>query len=429
MEVVVKHGTTSRKDRLHQLFELARSYRNITMTELAAHMGRSPSNILRQGDNPKLDLIIGLATCLDWTTDEVATFIWSGTTQRDIDIRNGTTASGNLADVPFERLQEQARQAREEGCLAILGRTVDQMSRTASTVQERASALLHHAILAAISGDPCDQEIAGQKLVRTDQLPDEFKLLGLAQIAQAKLSLGRLGDANDHAKAVIRYTQDIVFDLNDDINHSKCEARAAAQEVRGHLACRQLGRPIGRWNVNAEACHRDTYQAVEWLERSKGNAPSTDCEASLIRCNSALLELDVSMENISAEKALTSLRDEISDDLPSNREMIESKGWACVYGADIAIRFLPFSEDQQRSVAVFSEKGFEIAEKIDCWQLRERLLTLDYEGHKLLEADSKTKVQRVIDDEDVRLITSTMRRFPNFRPIGLDILTDSELIT
>ena len=423
----MNNTTTNRRDRLHQLFELARSYRNLTLSELAARMDRSPSNILRQGDNPKLDLIIGLANCLDWTIDEVTRFIWSGKSTAKIDHQGTPASSGPIASLSFANLENRARQAREEGRLGALIETVDQMQKSAKTVKQRASVLLSRAIIAAASGNPSQQEHAGQQLVIDERLPQEFKLMGLAQIAQANLSLGRLSAANDHAKAVIRHTQDLVFDIDDEVTCEKYRARAAAQEVRGHLACRQLNRPIGRWKVNTAACRRDASQARRWLDGTYDEVRPDHITASITRCNAALTELDVALGNMQADDAVAMLQSQISEQVPLHHDLVESLGWVCVYGADIAMRFMSPSRQQQCSLGTFSEKGFELADRIDGWQLRERLLTLDYEGNKILESEQKKRITRIIDNDDVRLINSTMRRFPNFRSIGLDILTNSEL--
>ena len=423
----MNNATANRRDRLHQLFELARSYRNLTLSELAARMDRSPSNILRQGDNPKLDLIIGLANCLDWTIDEVTHFIWNGTSTAKVNDQGTTTRSGHTANLSFSNLQNRARQAREEGRLGVLIETVDQMQKSAKTVKQRASVLLSRAIIAAASGNPSHQEHAGQQLVMNERIPQEFKLMGLAQIAQANLSLGRLSAANDHAKSVIRHTQDLAFDIEDPVICDKYKARTAAQEVRGHLACRQLNRPIGRWKVNTVACRRDAFQAKRWLDKTFNEVRPDHITASITRCNAALTELDVALGNIQAADAVAMLQSQISEQMPLHHDLIESLGWVCIYGADIAMRFMPTSHEQQRSLGAFSEKGFELADKIDSWQLRERLLTLDYEGNKMLESEQQETITRIIDNDDVHLINSTMRRFPNFRKIGLEILTNSEL--
>ncbi|MCH2137048.1 MAG: hypothetical protein MK101_10800, partial [Phycisphaerales bacterium] len=75
--------------------------------------------------------------------------------------------------------------------------------------------------------------------------------------------------------------------------------------------------------------------------------------------------------------------------------------------------------EQQRLLAMLSNKAIEIADRLDNWSMRERIFSLQYCSS---QKNSTSSPPMLIDTEDARLITGTMGRFPQFRSTGWALL-------
>ncbi|HMQ16304.1 MAG TPA: hypothetical protein PKC49_10045, partial [Phycisphaerae bacterium] len=71
-------NAAQRKERLHNLIDVTLKYRASSKTDLAQFLGRDNSRLYPDTDNPKLDLIVGLAQALDWPVDAVVDYVWNG---------------------------------------------------------------------------------------------------------------------------------------------------------------------------------------------------------------------------------------------------------------------------------------------------------------------------------------------------------------
>jgi len=99
-------GTSDeRKGRLHKLIELALTYRSTTRTKLAELLQRDKSRLYPDTDNPRLDLLLGLAEVLDWPIEAVVDYLRYGPGQsRPIRSRDD-----------YARLDQQLRAAYQKG--------------------------------------------------------------------------------------------------------------------------------------------------------------------------------------------------------------------------------------------------------------------------------------------------------------------------
>ena len=66
-------------------------------------------------------------------------------------------------------------------------------------------------------------------------------------------------------------------------------------------------------------------------------------------------------------------------------------------------------------MALFTNKADEIANRLDNWSMRERVFTLQHAGHQRFIGWTGQPIPMTIDSEDIRMITGTMGRFPQFR--------------
>jgi len=114
-----------------------------------------------------------------------------------------------------------------------------------------------------------------------------------------------------------------------------------------------------------------------------------------------------------------------SDGLVGDR--LESFGWWCIFGCDIAFRHFS-AGDLQRHVAVFTNKGYEIADRLNNWAMRERLFTMEFARRQRLNELAGLDVEWTIDSEEVRVIVGTMGRFPLFKSTGWKILQSATII-
>jgi hypothetical protein len=148
-------------------------------------------------------------------------------------------------------------------------------------------------------------------------------------------------------------------------------------------------------------------------------------------CAGAILETEVELGLTDAQSAVRRLLDglenvlDTSDGLVGDR--LESYGWWCVFGCDIALRHFS-GGDLQRNVAIFTNKGYEIADRLDNWAMRERLFTMEFLRRQRLNELAGLAVEWTIDDEDVRIIVGTMGRFPLFKSTGWKILQSATII-
>jgi hypothetical protein len=103
-------------------------------------------------------------------------------------------------------------------------------------------------------------------------------------------------------------------------------------------------------------------------------------------------------------------------------DWLESWGWWCIFGCNVALRH--FAEDEiSMRMAIFTNKAMEIADRLENWSLRERAFQMDLERHERLVNEPW-----VLDDEEVRILAGTMGRFPNFRAAGWRILNEARFI-
>src|SRR5262249_41590283 len=71
-------------------------------------------------------------------------------------------------------------------------------------------------------------------------------------------------------------------------------------------------------------------------------------------------------------------------DASADTALLEGHGWTCVAGASMAVRHLHDESEQERALAILSNKADEIAGVVDCWALRERVLEIELDRRERL---------------------------------------------
>ena len=109
-------------------------------------------------------------------------------------------------------------------------------------------------------------------------------------------------------------------------------------------------------------------------------------------------------------------------------DWIESWGWWCIFGCNIALRHVQNERTLQQYMAVFTNKAQEIADHLDNWAMRERVFTMEYARRQRFQDWTGIASEWTIDQDDVRVVTGTMGRFPAFRETGWEILQTAKVI-
>ncbi|MDP7574066.1 MAG: hypothetical protein QF723_03040, partial [Phycisphaerales bacterium] len=74
-------------------------------------------------------------------------------------------------------------------------------------------------------------------------------------------------------------------------------------------------------------------------------------------------------------------------------------------------------------------KADEIADRLDNWAMRERVFSIQFDGHRRFIGWTGQNTPLTIDTDDIRMITGTMGRFPQFRDIGWNMLESANMVT
>ena len=144
-----------------------------------------------------------------------------------------------------------------------------------------------------------------------------------------------------------------------------------------------------------------------------------------------MLEPDVELGQISAQDAVAKLLkglDAVVDiDAQPSGDLLESYGWWCIFGCDLSLRHFE-GGDLQRHMAVFTNKGYEIADRLNNWAMRERLFSMEFIQRQRLNELAGFPVEWTIDSEEVKVIVGTLGRFPSFRSTGWKILQTATVV-
>lgn len=409
--------TLQRKDRLHELLDLARVYRGWTQTDLARALNRDRSRLYADIDNPKLDMIVALADVLEWPVDSVVEFLWAGL---------APPADASRLPGTFEELDETALKSLMDGDYSTTLRLARQLHELAETPEQRAHAYRRECAAWDALGRYTKALFTIQQALRQPGLPTDLRHVLQVNLANAYYTLNDLQPAFGLSQALVNW-----FDQHPPTARRCRVTQAFAYYVRGSVY-RQL------MSAEPESVVRYAYHAREDLRTARGlhevlaSEFSRDDLAGVGHtCAGALIEVEAELGERAPDAAIEALLDglnAITDVTNEPRgDWLESYGWWCVFGGSLAMRHLNGQRLQFVS-DVFAEKLLEIGDQLNNWAFRERALTLRYQTNQILSQRSGLKLDLTIDDQDVRLIAGAMGRFPAFRGLGWEILRTSKVI-
>jgi hypothetical protein len=411
---------TERRSRLEEVLFVAQAYRGWSRKQLAHALGRDPSNLVPPSGLPKVDLVAELARVLDWSIEKVVSSFL------DVDLPPGP--DGAEAEVPdeFDALEAASKRAASEA-----------RHRPAVRLARRAYALARDDEQRAIA---CTRESCGwDGLGRYDKAMEASKrgLAGAAPRARRRQMQANLASEYYTLGGHLE-SRSLAGDLIGQFGVAPPRSRidrvtaALASYVRGNSS-RQLmmihpdsAEELARRTVDDLQRARDAYLAL---------ADDFDCESYrgvAHTCEGGILEAEVQLGRHAPEDALAafSARLEALTDPGDchDADWLESYGWWCIYGSNVAMRHLNGQRDVQQAIAVFTNKADEIAERTNNWAMRERVITLDFCRRVRLAEWVDMETDWSIDNEDVRVIAGTMGRFPAFHKVGWEILRRARIV-
>ncbi|MDA1007675.1 MAG: hypothetical protein O2800_01535 [Planctomycetota bacterium] len=397
------------REKLAQLVSLAKVYRGWNRHQMAGALNREASKMVPASGNPKLDLVFALSEALDWTVGEVAEIL-----------RPGRLAGQDARTI--QELDGEAIEAHRIGNWKAMEHLAELMASRAETGRERA--LAANRLAGAFDGQGrYTRSLAAVQAGLSEQgVPSNLRTMLQVNLANAHAMLWHLLEARSVASDLVtRFAEFAPEGRFDRV------AQAFAYSIRGNAGrrCIQQDPQSGESHARGAMIDLDTAASLYTelardFDDSSYIAIANTCRGGTLECESmlGLVDHDIALAKISA--ALEAVVDPSS----VSGDQLESYGWWCVYGCNIALRHLS-ADECQRAIAVYANKSAEIAETLDNWSLRERTFTMDW--MRRMESGTVSE-DWVLDDEDIRIIAGTMGRFPHFRETGWKILEQAGVL-
>jgi hypothetical protein len=405
-----------RRRRMAQLLDLAQTYKGWTRKDLARSLGRDPTKLIPGSGVPKLDLVVDLANVLDWPVDDVVDYLWS---------TNGTAEAATTGD-DFDAIDDAARRAHRSGRYAEMISLAERAFEVAETPEQRARACNREAGGWDGLGRYSNTLKAIQRGLSQSPVSPEYRRMLQSNLANAYYSIWSLIEAKSIAGDLLyAYREEPPVTVRDR------KTQAFAHYVVGHTLRRMMGVEPQRLAEFAIAAERHLSEAEQLYQCLAVELDDESFNGIANTCAGGLIETNVALGRQPAAEAL----EQLSDGLESVRDLdglvgdrLESYGWWCIFGCNIALRHLDDERVLQQFMAVFTNKADEIAERLDNWCMRERVFTMDHARWERAVGCTGFDIPRVVDEDDVRIITGTMARFPTFRDTGWRILRSARVV-
>jgi hypothetical protein len=272
-------------------------------------------------------------------------------------------------------------------------------------------------------GRATDALEAIQDGLRLSAVSPERRRMMQSNLANAYYSLWRVLEARSIAADLLEW-----YEARPPQTIRDRKTEAFAYYVRGHASRRSLTAEPDLAPVHAVRAKRDLSAAIERYEQLALEMGDASFSGIAATCRGGLLEVEALCGDLDPKRALERLQEGLADldDTPGDR--LESVGWWCVFGCNVALRTIEDESVLQRAMAIFTMKGEEIAERLDSWPLRERVFTAEHSHRVRGRQGDAFSPPMLIDDLDIRTITGTMARFPNFRATGWSILQEADVV-
>lgn len=405
----------ARKQRLHHLIDLARASKGWSRARLAKALGRDATKVYPESGNPKADFLMRLAEVLGWPVGDLMEMVWGEGGLPDIE---GKPSS-------FDELHAEGRRAHAQGEYDKLVEISRAMYDAADTEGQRAFACAFEASGWDGLGRYVQEARAAQRGLQHELKPTLRNILR-ADLANAWYSLWDLTPALGTADLLVRH-----YEQNPPENRRDWKRPAFVHYVRGNTFRRLSSIEPELREQHCKAALEDLTIAARLYDELSAELHDPSLGGIANTARGGIVEMEVELGIRSAESAIEELSSGLSrvgDDAQRPvGDWLESYGWRCIFGSNVAMRHLNGAE-LQRVMAEFMHRALEIADLSNNWAMRERVFTLQFVLHQRLSEATGLELQYTIDESDQRLITATMGRFPSFRPLGWQILETAKVV-
>ncbi len=342
-----------RQRRLHRLVDVAVACHGGTQTALAKLLGRDPSRVYCDSDNPRLDYVVGLAEALGCSVETVVEYIWHG--------RGEFEPDGSQED--YSALTKQARQAYDAGAYREMVALAQRMLAAAQTPDEKARAYRFLAQAHRDGGSTSHATRACERGLEVDGVSRQERIA--LQLALARVHLDGRSPA---VAASLAESALAAFEQNQPAEHAEQAFRAYAHYVRGDAFRRMLAyRPA---DARGLAClaRADLRRSAGLFTKIATAFDDQRAAAIAHTCAGFALEIDVELEQRSPAEVVQTVCAEVArlDELASRPtgDWLESFGWWCDAGLGAGARRLlelpnmaGFSHLLERAVQIGVERS------------------------------------------------------------------------
>ena len=414
---------TVRRRRLEQILELAQAYQGCSRKELARILGRDRTKLVPASGVPKLDMVIDLSRVLEWPVGDVAGFLWPGSA---LPAQAPDVVGVDLDDEDFETLQIASRDAQRLGDSTLAINLAQQARAIAETGERRALACNREAVGWDGLGHYHSALEAEQRGLRETSISPELRRILESNLANGYYTLWSLTEARCVSKDLIeRYAEDPPETYRD-----RC-TQAFSYYVRGNTLRRLISTDDDWAERYAEAALSDLQISAKLYS---GLASEFDDSFAGIgnTCRGGIIETEVAIGQRSPNDGLQRLAEGleavVDPEMCPPGDWLESFGWWCIFGCNIALRHVTDERELQHHMAIFTNKADEIADRMNNWSLRERVFTMQYASHQRFLDWTGRMVSLTLDTDDVRALVGTMGRFTTFRETGWKLLQTARVV-
>jgi tetratricopeptide (TPR) repeat protein len=395
-------------EKLRRFVDLARVYRGWNRGELSAALGRDPSKLVPESGNPKLDLLVGLAEAIDWQVGDLAESVWHDSSH-DAEVTDNT-----------DTLRLEARNAHLEGRYEDLQAIARRMRAIAATPEERARAcyaefLSWDGVGRYSRALECIQEALTERTISPG-----LQVILETNLASAHYSIWHLVEARAVAADLIERLENQPIETIIDRTNL-----AYAYYVSGNTSRRMIEKGCPRIDMRIKEARANLRRAIELYTDADTNEINPNHAGIANTCIGALIEVDAADGSISPHAAIERIAAGLDAAVDPTKmpvgDWLESWGWWSIFGCNIALRSLN-DPHLHHYMAVFTNKAIEIADRLGNWSMRERAFTMENFRRRRVTDSTGFQPDWVLDNDDIRVITGTMGRFPGFRETGWNIL-------
>jgi tetratricopeptide (TPR) repeat protein len=417
-----------RRRRLHNLVDLARTTRGWTRAQLAEALGRDPTKVYPESANPKADYLIALASALEWPVGDVIEAVWNEEDPRAKLLDNGASSVDSIehdrgqAAIYWPQWNKFHSAGNHREALTA-ARALFQGAKT-----DEYLAYATHLEAAALEGMgqyAKSAEVARRGLEYVHVSPRTRNALR-AGLANAWYSMWELAPALGACEVVIAY-----YDKNPPEKRVDWKRRAFIRYVRGNVRRRLAA-------VEPDMAEEHYLRAIDDLAfaaKVYGELSAELEDHGLLgianTCQGGILEADVELGQRGAHETidhmLASATAALTAPKPPVGDWLESWGWWCIFGSNLALRHLQGAAAQQ-TVQKFLALGLEIAERLDHWAMRERIFTLQLALHRTLVGSTGLDIPFVLPGSQRRSVFGAIGRIPRFREPGWQILETAQFV-